>query len=144
MKRIRLMTTTPNRSCRFCFRRPARPKTKLTVGKALGLTDTIEGLRYVRARPRVFALLMVKPAWGLGGGILTLLAVFGAKIFPVGRTAAAGVGVLYAARGIGTAAGPVFARMFGDAWMRNKSRNLGEQRASIDTDGCEQIIDALG
>ncbi|MFL6208191.1 MAG: MFS transporter [Pyrinomonadaceae bacterium] len=103
-------------------KRPARPKTKLTVGKALGITDTIEGLRYVRARPRVFALLMVKPAWGLGGGILTLLAVFGAKIFPVGQTAAAGVGVLYAARGIGTAAGPVFARMF-----------AGESRARMAT-----------
>jgi hypothetical protein len=31
----------------------------------------------------VLALLLVKPAWGLGGGILTLLAVFGEKIFPV-------------------------------------------------------------
>lgn len=92
-------------------RRPARAKTKLTIGKALGITDTLAGMRYVWGRPRVLALLLVKPAWGAGGGILTLLAVFGEKIFPVGRTAAAGVGVLYAARGIGTAIGPVFARM---------------------------------
>ena len=44
-------------------RRPKRVKSKLTIGKALGLTDAIEGARYVRERPRVFALLMVKPAW---------------------------------------------------------------------------------
>jgi hypothetical protein len=53
---------------------------------------------------------MVKPAWGLGGGILTLLAVFGEKIFPVGHSPATGIGVLFAARGIGTAVGPIVAR----------------------------------
>ncbi|PYS48992.1 MAG: MFS transporter [Acidobacteria bacterium] len=93
-------------------RRPKRVKSKLTLGKATGITDAIEGARYVRARPRVFALLMVKPAWGMGGGILTLLAVFGEKIFPVGRNAATGIGILYAARGIGTAIGPIAMRRF--------------------------------
>lgn len=92
--------------------RPARPKQKLTLSKALGVTDTIEGLRYVKSRPRVLAVLLVKPAWGLGGGILTLLPVFGEKIFPVAGSAAAGMSVLYFARGIGTAVGPVLVRRF--------------------------------
>lgn len=91
-------------------KRPARQKGKLTVGRALGITETIEGAQYVKHRPRVLALLLVKPAWGLGGGILTLLAVFGERIFPVGRSAATGIGVLFAARGIGTAVGPIVAR----------------------------------
>ena len=91
-------------------KRPPRQTSKLTVGRALGITQTIEGARYVKRRPRVLALLLVKPAWGLGGGILTLLAVFGARIFPVGKDAATGIGVLYAARGIGTAIGPLVAR----------------------------------
>ncbi len=90
-------------------RRPERVKSKLSLGKALGITQTIEGMKYVKRRPRVLALLLVKPAWGLGGGILTLLAVFGEKIFPVGSTAT-GIGVLFAARGIGTAVGPIVAR----------------------------------
>jgi hypothetical protein len=85
-------------------------KHKLTVNRALGITQTIEGARYVKHRPRVLALLLVKPAWGLGGGILTLLAVFGEKVFPLGNSAAAGIGVLFAARGIGTAVGPIVAR----------------------------------
>ena len=103
-------------------RRPARAKTKLTIGKALGVTDTVEGARYVWQRPRVLALLMVKPAWGAGGGILTLLAVFGEKIFPVAGKPAVGIGVLYAARGIGTAIGPVLMR-----------RIAGETRANMQT-----------
>lgn len=91
-------------------KRPPRMKSKLTISRALGIADTIEGARYVKERPRVFALLLVKSAWGLGGGILALLAVFGEKIFPVRGSGATGIGVLYAARGIGTAIGPIAAR----------------------------------
>jgi MFS family permease len=91
-------------------KRRKRERQKLSVGRALGITETIEGIRYVKNRPRVLALLLVKPAWGLGGGILTLLAVFGERIFPVGKSAATGIGVLFAARGIGTAVGPIVAR----------------------------------
>jgi MFS family permease len=101
-------------------KRPAREKTKLSFGKALGITQTMEGARYVKHRPRILALLLVKPAWGLGGGILTLLAVFGEKIFPVGKSTATGIGVLFAARGIGTAVGPIVAR-----------RIAGESRARM-------------
>ena len=91
-------------------KRPARAKAKLTIAKALGISDTLEGGRYVKHRPRVFAYLMVKPMWGIGGGILTLLAVFGEKIFPVAGKTATGIGVLFTARGIGTAVGPIVAR----------------------------------
>ena len=91
-------------------KRPAPAKAKLTFGKALGITDTLEGARYVKHRPRVFAYLMVKPAWGMGGGILTLLAVFGERVFPVAGKTATGIGVLFTARGIGTAIGPIVAR----------------------------------
>jgi predicted MFS family arabinose efflux permease len=91
-------------------KRRKRERQKLTIGRALGITETIDGIRYVKDRPRVLALLLVKPAWGLGGGILTLLAVFGERIFPVGKSAATGIGVLFAARGIGTAVGPIVAR----------------------------------
>jgi len=92
-------------------RRLPRARSKLTMAKALGFTDTLEGIRYVRQRPRVMALLALKPAWGLGGGVLTLLAVFGEKIFPIGGDPAFGIGVLYAVRGVGTAVGPIAARL---------------------------------
>ena len=106
-------------------KRPPRVKTKLTIGKLFGITDTVEGIRYVKDRPRVLAFLLVKPAWGVGGGILTLLAVFGERIFPVGRSAATGIGVLFAARGIGTAIGPIVARRIAGEGRRQMQTTIG-------------------
>jgi predicted MFS family arabinose efflux permease len=106
-------------------KRPPRQKQKLTMNRALGITETIEGIRYVKKRPRVLALLLVKPAWGMGGGILTLLAVFGEKIFPVGHSAATGIGVLFAARGIGTAVGPIVARRIAGEGKKRMQFSIG-------------------
>lgn len=106
-------------------KRRKRERQKLTLGRALGITETIEGIRYVKDRPNVLALLLVKPAWGIGGGILTLLAVFGAKIFPVGSSPATGIGVLFAARGIGTAIGPIVARRIAGEGQRRMQASIG-------------------
>ena len=105
--------------------RAPREKKRLTISSALGLTQTLEGMSYVKKRPRVFALMMVKPAWGVGGGILALLAVFGEKVFPVGRSAATGIGVLYAARGIGTAIGPLAARRLSGETRKRMQSAIG-------------------
>jgi len=114
-------------------KRKKRPRQKLSLGRILGVTETLEGVSYVKRRPRVLALLLVKPAWGLGGGILTLLPVFGERIFPVGKSAATGIGVLFAARGIGTAVGPIVAR-----------RIAGEGETQIETSiGIAFIIGGL-
>jgi MFS family permease len=106
-------------------KRPARVKAKLTVGKALGITDTLEGARYVKHRRRVLAYLMVKPAWGMGGGILTLLAVFGERVFPIGGRTATGIGVLFTARGIGTAVGPMVARRWSGETPKQMQNAIG-------------------
>jgi predicted MFS family arabinose efflux permease len=106
-------------------KRRKRERRKLSFGQALGITETIEGLRYVKDRPNVLALLLVKPAWGVGGGILTLLAVFGARIFPVGDSPATGIGVLFAARGIGTAIGPIVARRMAGEGQRRMQASIG-------------------
>lgn len=106
-------------------KRPAREKTKLTVAKAIGLTDTIEGAQYVKQRPRVLAYLLVKTGWGLGGGILTLLAVFGERVFPIGGKTATGIGVLFTARGIGTAIGPIVARRWVGETRKQMQNSIG-------------------
>jgi len=106
-------------------KRKKRERQKLALGRLLGITETIEGIKYVKDRPRVLAVLLVKPAWGLGGGILTLLAVFGERIFPVGKDAAGGIGVLFAARGIGTAIGPIVARRISGEGNRRMQASIG-------------------
>src|SRR5438309_252572 len=83
--------------------RPPRVKSKATVGKVLGITETIEGMRYVNHRPRLLAYLLVKPAWGMGGGILTLLAVFGELMDRFGvspRVVTAAVGTFFLMPGL--------------------------------------------
>ncbi len=106
-------------------KRPEREKSKLTVAKAIGLTDTIEGAQYVKQRSRVFAYLMVKTGWGFGGGIMTLLAVFGERVFPVGGKTATGIGVLFTARGIGTAIGPIVARRWVGETRKQMQNSIG-------------------
>jgi MFS family permease len=106
-------------------KRKKRERQKVSLGRLLGITETIEGIKYVKDRPRVLAAFLVKPAWGLGGGILTLLAGFGERIFPVGKNAAQGIGVLFAARGIGTAVGPIVARRISGEGNRRLQTSIG-------------------
>jgi len=51
--------------------------------------------------------------------------VFGERIFPVGRSAATGIGVLFAARGIGTAVGPIVARRLSGEGDRRMQTSIG-------------------
>ncbi|MEK6302695.1 MAG: MFS transporter [Acidobacteriota bacterium] len=84
-------------------------RTKRTLYELLGLADIVEGARYLRGNPQVAALLLVKSGWGLGGGVLLLLTVFGKKIFPIGQDGSASIGLLFAARGVGALIGPIIA-----------------------------------
>ena len=75
-----------------------------------GITDLVDGMRYVRRHGHVAALMMVKAGWGLAGGVLLLLTVFGERVFPIGAGSAGGIGVLYGARGVGAGLGPILLR----------------------------------
>ena len=81
----------------------------LSLIEITGLSDFIEGARYLKSNRRVIALLLVKSGWGLGGGVLLLLTVYGKQIFPIGRDGATSIGWLYAARGLGALIGPIIA-----------------------------------
>ncbi|HUK90163.1 MAG TPA: MFS transporter [Blastocatellia bacterium] len=94
-------------------RRPATPGGvggRRSMAHAFGLTDVIDGLRYLKSNLDVGVLLMAKTGWGLGGGVLLLLTIFGKKVFPIGRDGGTSIGLFYAARGLGAAIGPVLSR----------------------------------
>ena len=88
---------------------PVRPA-PTGIAQWLGLTDIVDGLRYVRQHAHVAALMCVKAGWGLAGGVLLLLTVFGQRVFPIGNGSAGGIGVLYGARGVGAGIGPIALR----------------------------------
>jgi hypothetical protein len=69
-----------------------------------------ETARYARGHPRVLALLTAKGGYGMGAGVVAMLSVFGKEVFHSG---AFGIGVLFAARGIGAVTGPFLVRAVG-------------------------------
>src|SRR6202043_3526776 len=90
-----------------------------------GISDLVEGVRYVRQRSHVAALMFVKAGWGLAGGVLLLLTIFGQRVFPVGGGSAAGIGILYGARGVGAGLGPIALRWILGQQPRRLRRTIG-------------------
>ena len=81
--------------------------------------QSVEGLAYLRERAHVLRPALAKTTWAVGGGGLVLsLILIGDQVFPGAGTT--GIGVLFAARGLGTGIGPILARaLFRDsgAWF---------------------------
>jgi MFS family permease len=68
-----------------------------------------DGWRHLTTHPRIGRIALAKASWALGGGGLVYMVVLlGDEVTP--GAVAAGIGVLYMARGIGTGVGPVVAR----------------------------------
>lgn len=97
-----------------------------------------DGWQYLRRRPDVGRMALAKASWGVGGGGLILaLALVGDQLFPgVGTT---GIGVLFAARGIGTGLGPILGR----ALFRDERRWPMVLGASVVVSGFGYIAVAL-
>lgn len=64
-------------------------------------------LRFARGNRTLAALLLSKTTFGVGTGVVVLLAVFGRDVFHAGD---AGIGILFAARGLGALLGPFLVR----------------------------------
>jgi len=103
---------------------PAAPKAEGFLALS-GIGDLIEGVRYVRQRSHVAALMFVKAGWGLAGGVLLLLTIFGQRVFPLAGGSAAGIGVLYAARGVGAGLGPIALRWIIGQQPKRLRRTIG-------------------
>lgn len=71
------------------------------------LESVRETFRFARSQPRVLGLLSVKGGYGLGAGVVAILGVFGKEVF---RAGAWGIGLLFAARGLGALCGPFLLR----------------------------------
>jgi MFS family permease len=89
------------------------------------LRDLREGFAFLRGRPDVALYVTVKGLWGVGGGVLVLLTLFGREVFPLGKDGALGIGALYAARGVGAGVGPVLAQRWTGESVTALRRVLG-------------------
>ncbi len=92
-------------------------------------TPVLEGIRYVRADPRLFATVFVKGGIGLLGANNVLLPMLGERVFPArlagldpNRAAMLGMSLLMGARGAGSLLGPLAAgRWAGERRQRLRS-----------------------
>jgi MFS family permease len=91
----------------------------------------LDGLRYAWQTPGVTAFLSIKGAWAVAGGVMLLLTVFGGRVFRVGEGAALGIGVLYAARGVGSGIGALGARRLSGADPARLQRSLAPSYAAV-------------
>ena len=64
-------------------------------------------IRFARGSRLVTSFLLSKTTFGVGTGVVALLAVFGTEVFDAGD---AGIGLLFAARGLGALTGPFIVR----------------------------------
>lgn len=79
------------------IRRPLQQPRDPALRPAVRLTEAIETtIRFARPRRNVASFLLTKTSFGIGTGIVALLAVFGRDVFGAGDV---GIGILFAARG---------------------------------------------
>jgi MFS family permease len=81
------------------------PPREASARAVLGLKGVIDGLSYMRRHGEVAKIALIKGGWAIVGGALLLLTVFGDRIFRIGNSSDAGIGILFAARGIGALTG---------------------------------------
>jgi MFS family permease len=86
------------------FREKEREEHHITIAEDIRIAA-----RFARHEPRVLSILTVKLGFGLAGGAIALLSIFGREIFHRGDT---GIGLLMGARGLGALIGPFLFRRF--------------------------------
>lgn len=69
--------------------------------------DFKDGINYILSNRSLRVQILVKCGWGLGAGVLLFLAVLPIQVWKAGDL---GIGIIYAARGIGAIFGPFIAR----------------------------------
>jgi MFS family permease len=88
------------------IRRPLQAPRAADVAAQRSWPALVEAFGYIRARPRILALVTVKSAAGLGNGVLTVFPLL-AGLYGLG---ALGTGALFAVRGLGALIGPLALR----------------------------------
>jgi len=89
------------------------------IGSALG---------YARGSRAIASFLLSKSTFGVGTGVVLMLAIFGRQLLPEGDL---GIGVLYASRGLGALAGPFIARGIFGLSTRGLIIGIGSSLAAV-------------
>ena len=82
--------------------------------KQTGYQEFVDSLRYLWSEPMVLVLSLLKAGLAVAGGIMTLIPLMASQV--LSGSLSLGIGILYSARGLGAALGPVLVkRIFGES-----------------------------
>jgi predicted MFS family arabinose efflux permease len=94
-----------------------------------GVIESVrDAVAFARSRRIVTAFLLSKTTFGVGTGVVALLAVFGSTVFEAGD---AGIGLLFAARGLGAVTGPFIGRAIFGTEDRGLLLGIGGSVATV-------------
>ena len=98
----------------FLSKIPSQKKsTKKDLSKQTGYQELVDAMRYLRAEPMVLVLSLLKAGLAVAGGIMTLIPLMASQL--LSGSLSLGIGILYSARGLGAALGPILVkRIFGE------------------------------
>lgn len=81
-----------------------------------GISDLVEGGRYLLSKPIVLIVSLSKSGLAIAGGIMTLIPLYAGRFSASPSEISLGIGVMYFSRGVGAAIGPpLVKRLFGDS-----------------------------
>lgn len=90
-----------------------KKSTKKDSSKQSGYQELLEAMRFLIAEPMVLVLSLLKAGLAVAGGIMTLIPLMASQMLSVSLSL--GIGILYSARGLGAALGPILVkRIFGE------------------------------
>ena len=86
---------------------------KSDSSKQTGFQELTDAMRYLLAEPMVLVLSLLKAGLAVAGGIMTLIPLMASRVLSISPSL--GIGILYSARGLGAALGPILVkRIFGE------------------------------
>ncbi len=90
-----------------------KKSTKKDSSKQSGYQELLEAMRFLMAEPMVLVLSLLKAGLAVAGGIMTLIPLMASQL--LSGSLSLGIGILYSARGLGAALGPILVkRIFGE------------------------------
>ena len=103
----------------------AAPMRRLSQSVSEATASVREGVAYLRENGKVLILVLAKTGIGFLGGSLLLMVIFGERIFPIAGHGALAVGLLYAARGVGSGIGPLIGDRLTGGLQRRMWQSIG-------------------
>ncbi|MBC8285699.1 MAG: MFS transporter [Nitrospinae bacterium] len=99
----------------FISKIPSVAKPAEKPKKKNGFKEFADAMRFLRKEPVVLVLSLLKSGLAVAGGIMTLIPLMASQVLSKPAMLSLGIGILYSARGLGAAAGPLLVkRLFGE------------------------------